>query len=504
MEPEGCSEGNHSHCRVQARDLRRLRNAHLALEPPVRTVRQGGCSTEARGGAGACMAQSAAMTKRCHRRGRLLAGVVLLVAACGSTSPTAAPATGSPAARSTVAPPSSTASPAAPTPAGSAATAAVYARIEAQVAQLRGLQPTTPVTRDVLDEAGLRAYLTNSFNQDNPAAFVKATEALDKALLLLPQGASLENLYIELLTSQVAGLYDDKTKRMYVVSKSGAIGPVEEITYAHEYTHALQDQHFGLRSVVGDAKDQGDRTLARTALVEGDATLLMSLWAQQNLTAAELAQVASATDPASQAVLAQMPAILRETLLFPYTSGLTLALGDYGRGGFAAIDARFTAINASPAAPPVSTEQLLHPDKLAAGEKPVAVTLPPDLAGRLGSGWSVPLEDTLGELQLEILLRDAGGAASAVSSRAAAGWGGDRVALVQGQAGASGVVLDTVWDTNADAAEFSAALDGLVTRLKAAGRSATVLTPAPGRVVLITAESAATMGRLANVLGLAG
>jgi hypothetical protein len=426
--------------------------------------------------------------------------VALLVAACGGPTPTATPSA-SPA--GPTAGPVSSSTPTAggsATPAASdanAANAALYAAIEAQVVQLRGLQPTAPVTRDVLDEAGLRAYLEKSFAEDNPASLVASTETLYKALLLMPSDASLENLYIELLTSQVAGLYDDKTKQMYVVSKSGAIGPAEEVTYAHEYTHALQDQHFGLRSVVGDAKDQGDRTLARTTLVEGDATLLMSLWAQANLTPAELGQVATASDPASEAVLAKMPAILRETLLFPYTSGITLALGDFQRGGFGSIDDRFSN-------PPDSTEQILHADKLAAAEQPVAVRFPGDLAGRLGTGWAVSMQDTLGEFQLGILLRDAGGVTASVASAAAAGWGGDRVALVEGPAGAAGVVLDTAWDTNTDATEFSAALVGLVGKLEAAGRSAVVLNPAPDRVVLITAGSDATTSLLANVLGLAG
>ena len=429
--------------------------------------------------------------------GAALLAVTVLVAACGGPSPTATPSASPAPATAT---PGASATPAAggsATPAASDANAALYATIEAQVVQLRGLQPTAPVTRDVLDEAGLRAYLEKSFAEDNPAALVASTETLYKALLLMPQDASLENLYIELLTSQVAGLYDDKTKQMYVVSKSGAIGPAEEVTYAHEYTHALQDQHFGLRSIVGDAKDQGDQTLARTTLVEGDATLLMSLWAQANLTPAELGQVATASDPASEAVLARMPAILRETLLFPYTSGITLALGDFQRGGYGAVDDRF-------ANPPDSTEQILHPDKLAAGEKPVVVRFPDDLASRLGAGWKVSMQDTLGELQLGILLRDAGGVTASTATAAAAGWGGDRVALVEGPAGATGVVLDTAWDTTADATEFSAALADLAGRLKAAGRSAVVLNPAPDRVVLVTAESDATTNRLANVLGLAG
>jgi hypothetical protein len=444
------------------------------------------------------MAQSAAMTLLRRRSGGPAAlAVVLLVAGCGGPGPTGSPSPATPtASQLPSASVPATASPSA-TPLPSGANDALYSRIEQQVIALRGLQLEQPVEREVLDEAGLRDYITSNFNQDNPASFVTATEHLYKTLLLMPQDASLENLYVELLTSQVAGLYDDKTKKMYVVSRSGAIGPAEEVTYAHEFTHALQDQHFGLRKLVGDAKDQGDRTLARTALVEGDATLLMSLWAQAHLTAAELAEVVNAADPASQAVLDKMPAILREPLLFPYTSGLTLTLGDFGRGGFGAVDQQFGD-------PPDTTEQVLHPDKLAAREPAVAVSLPADLAARMGSGWTVALEDTLGEFQLEILLRDVGGASAAVSTAAAAGWGGDRIALLEGPSGGTGVVLSTAWDTANDADEYLSAAAGLVAKLTAAGRSASLLTPEPGRIVLLVADSDRTLGRLANVLGLAG
>ena len=99
-----------------------------------------------------------------------------------------------------------------------------------------------------------------------------------KVLGLLPAGASLEDLYISLLSGVVAGLYNPKDKKLYVVSRSGGLGPSEKSTFAHEYTHALQDQNFDLAGLQLDAPGQGDRGMARLALVEGDATLVMTLW----------------------------------------------------------------------------------------------------------------------------------------------------------------------------------------------------------------------------------
>ncbi len=459
------------------------------------------------------MAESSPMTNRSrHTRGLAVLVAALVVASCGSSAPTTPPATDAPSPTGTLPGASPTLVPS-PSPTAAAITcdeptgadpsptaddsdpnAALYAEIEAQVSALRGITATTPVARGVFDVPGLCAYLRKSLREDNPAELIAATDTLYHELQLLPAGTTLEKVYLDLLTSQVAGLYDDDTKHMYVVTKSGSIGPLEEITYAHEYTHALQDQAFGLRKLVGDDRDQGDRALARSALIEGDATLLMSLWAQQQLTAAELAEVASTSDPAGTAALEAAPTILRDSLLFPYTSGLTVALGGFqSGGGFGGVDALF-------ANPPDSTEQVLHPEKFAAREAPVKVTIPEDLAASLGAGWTVPLQDTLGELQLEILLREGGASGTRT---AAEGWGGDRVALVEGPGGAVAVVIDTAWDTDADAAEFAAALVPLVEKLKTAGRSAAVLLPEPGRIVLISGSSPDTLGRLANVLGLA-
>ena len=390
----------------------------------------------------------------------------LLVASCGAANPTAQlptaapPASATPAASATAssgvtAPPSSS-----PGPAGSDANDATYAAIEAQVIKLRGLQPTSPVSRNVLDAAGLRALVTGNFNADNPAAYVMSVETLYKELLLMPQDASLTSLFVELYSTQAVGLYDDKTRQLYVVSKSGSIGPVEKVIYAHEYTHALQDQVFGIRAVVGDAKDQTDRTLARTTLVEGDAYLTMGLWAQANLTPAELAQVGSMADPASEAALAKLPEIVKQQLLFPATSGIGLAVRDYTQWRLL----RDRHAVREPAG--LDRSRSCTPISWRPATKPVAVSFPADLATQLGKGWSVGLQDTMGEEQLRILLQEGG---STSVNEAAAGWAGDRVILLEAPGGATVVVLDVTLTTDAAAGTFASALDPLVAKLTGVG-----------------------------------
>jgi hypothetical protein len=317
-----------------------------------------------------------------------------------------------------------------------------------------------------------------------------------KLMGLIEPDASLADLYIDLLGSQVAGLYSPDDKQLYVVSKSGALGPTEKTTFAHEYTHALQDQNFDLSGMDLDQIGEGDRAIARLSLIEGDATLVMSLWQIDNLSQAEIMQLlGESLDPEATRILQEMPAALRETLLFPYTRGLTFTQGVQATGGWEAVNEAF-------ANPPASTEQVLHPEKYTAHEAPVKVDLPDDLATRLGKGWTVGLEDTLGEFQLSLWLSDAGGGTLADANQAAAGWGGDRTAILDGPNGASAVVIATEWDSTADASEFAAQARAVVGGLT---NPADVVALVDGTgVTVVIGTTTDVVGQVENVLGLAG
>ena len=360
----------------------------------------------------------------------------------------------------------------------------LHRAIEAKVEQIRGLTPSSPVNPAVLDAVGLCALLRQTLERDDPADLTAATERVYKQLLLIPQEASLLRLYLDLYAGQVIGVYDQYAKQLYVVAGTGVTTPLGQITYAHEFTHALQDQAFDLRKLQGDAKDQGDRTLAITALVEGDAMLSMGLWAQAVLTPEQLAQAAGGTDPAASAALDAAPAILREPLLFAYNSGMRMAVAAYqDGGGYGGVDALF-------AQRPSTSEQVIHPEKLASREAGLPVVVPGQLLGSLGTGWRIALEDTLGELQLGILVRTGDPEAG---TDPAAGWGGDRLVLVEGPNGAQATVIDTVWDTAAEAVAFGMAIEPYVDKLRAAGRSVTAVLAGDNRVVVAVAESAKTL-----------
>jgi hypothetical protein len=410
----------------------------------------------------------------------------IVVAACGTSSATATPSPTTPPASPS---PTSTAQ---PTPSPDPAT--VYAAIERQVEQIRQLDAKKPVTPALLDEAQLKKNMTAQFDKDTPPAVVAATEKLYQLLGLIPAGSSLRDLYVQLLGSQVAGYYDPDTKELYVVSSTGGLGPTERFVFSHEFDHALQDQNFDLKNLGLDSIGQGDAALAHLSVAEGDATLLMTLWAQSNMTPAEM--LAMATDPVAaeqMQVFNKMPLILRQTLMFPYTSGLQMVTDAYATGGWKSVDALY-------AKPPASTEQVLHADKYAAGEAPVEVAFPKDLAKRLGSGWSVDLQDTLGEFQLATWLENAG-VPKAMATTAAAGWGGDRVALVT-NGDRTGAVIDTRWDSPAEATEFATAAQQALDEI--GGHHAMIAIDGTDRVTLFVATDDPTITALGSALGLAG
>ncbi|MGH2477827.1 MAG: hypothetical protein ACRDIL_21470, partial [Candidatus Limnocylindrales bacterium] len=419
------------------------------------------------------------MTSRHHARLlAVLTIVALLAVGCGTTQPSPSPSP-SPTAVPTPAP---TASPPA-TPLPSGAADALFDTIEDQVDAIRGLTPTD-VKRETIDAEALKAFNARSFDEDNPPEYVAGTERLFKALGLMPQDQSLRALFLDLIDSQVAGFYRPDDKTLYVVSRTGAINGADKITFAHEYDHALQDASFPVFAEQKELLDETDRALARAAIYEGDATLLMSLWAGGNLTPAEFQDVLSAgADPESTAVLARTPAILVQGLLFPYNSGLTFLQPRQASGGWTAVDAVYADL-------PRSTEQVLHPDKYEAGEDPVAVTLPTDLAGTMGTGWTELIQDTFGEFQMGVWLRESGVEASDANT-AASGWGGDRLSVLQGPNDAWALAMRTEWDTSADADEFEAAA---TTAVSAAGGPAAVLPGAGGPTRwFVVAGDAATL-----------
>jgi hypothetical protein len=376
--------------------------------------------------------------------------------------------------------PSVAATPSGPEPSGSAQSEdellAELREIEQQVLAIRGLPAAEIGPPDLITRAELADELERIFEEEYPQEDRERDEIALRALGLLEEGQDIAALQLQLLGEGVLGFYDDVEGRMVIVTDAG-LDPEARMTYAHEYTHALQDAAFGLDSLETDAEGQDDRGLARTALIEGDASVTMLAWAFANLSPEELLDI---TTGGQVPDLTGIPSWMAAQLEFPYIEGLTWAstLAENP------ISPDFTAIDAAFAAPPDSTEQIIHPDAWEARESPTQVP-DVDLAAALGDGWSDVDSTPIGQAMIAIVL-EFHGVDPLTAFDAADGWGGDRAVVASGPDGAFAVTWRFAWDDPTDGAEFAEAYRSILGTL---GFPATVVDLPDGETLVIHASS---------------
>lgn len=337
------------------------------------------------------------------------------------------------------------------------ATLSVSNRILGDVARLRGLPILRPVENGLKSRDDIRTMVLKDMAESTTPEKLRNATAMLKFLGLVPSDFELERETVALLTEQIAGFYDPKTRVFYLADWI----PIDEQrpVIAHELTHALADQHFNLRRFEKWPDGDSDAELAARALVEGDATALMIEYSLDErgiphdlgrlpVSLTDLLRQSAGAGDSEHPVFANAPDVMRQSLQFPYVYGAGFVQALLRTGSWARVSDAYTHL-------PASTEQVLHPEKYIAGERPITVELP-DFSRQLGSGWRRIDADTNGEFGYFLILKSA--VPEAKAAAAAAGWGGDRYGFYQNAARTqSTFVHASVWDTETDAAEFFAA-----------------------------------------------
>lgn len=331
-----------------------------------------------------------------------------------------------------------------------AALVAATQEVLKETSEVRQLAILRPVQSSTQSRAEIERTIRKNIDEEITAADMHAAEVTMKKLGLAPPDFEYHTLMIRLLTEQVAGYYEPKTRQFYLADWIDVDG--QKPIMAHELTHALQDQHFDLRRFDHWPKGESDSELAAHALIEGDATLAMAMYVASNpLRALSFLKSMGAMGVATEE-LDKAPRSLRETLLFPYQEGMNWTRALYKQGGWDEVSKAFKTL-------PQSTEQVLHPDKYLAHEAPVKVTIP-DATNLLNAksagpapGWKRIASDVNGEWGFYLIL-DQFLNSSAESRRAAAGWAGDRTAVYENAKGDVLYISASTWDTEADAREF--------------------------------------------------
>jgi hypothetical protein len=360
--------------------------------------------------------------------------------------------------------------------------------IAATLATSRGLAPTTPIKKGVYNREQLRQTLLTKIAQEMSDADIAHEGALYKRLGLLPDQADYKQLLLDLLTEQIAGFYDPDAQELYIME--GMPRDLQRATIAHEIFHAIQDQHFDLKSLQKPFPTtyMADFQLARSALIEGDATVAMidfgmyasgelpkdgaTSFIDMPLMAPMIAQLSfdnlTAIDslvspsPSQPNQFDRAPLFLRESFIFPYIAGMRFIIAARTRRTWVEVDAIYKDA-------PVSTEQILHPERYFTRDLPVVLTLDP--APALQPGYTKILDNALGEFHLYLFLKEhlrrphPQNTGKLVSpARAAEGWDGDRVLLYDHAVLPRLLIHTSAWDAPQEAIDYLDALDEIAQR----------------------------------------
>jgi hypothetical protein len=330
---------------------------------------------------------------------------------------------------------------------------AVFDEVLQRVVSLRQLQPKGAIKRAIRNRQEIRiAMLALAQDTLSPAEW----EAERKAMVqwgLLPPDFRLKEFVLDLLTEQAAGYYDPKQQTFFIADWLPHL--VQKPVMAHELVHALQDQHYNLLKNFDLVKDQADLSLAHKALIEGDAMAVMLVYLLEplGLTMADLPDMGTLLQGSTALmgdqfqVYMRAPLILRQQLLFPYVQGLAFVKAALAQGSWPGLQRVYQH-------PPVSTQQIMHPEKYLA-EPPV---LPSEVAlevpeGVLSTPWQKLKRDVLGEFFLSVILQQF--LSEDEARQSTVGWRGDRYELFEQQgSGRLLLVCTTVWDTPAEATAF--------------------------------------------------
>jgi len=294
------------------------------------------------------------------------------------------------------------------------------------MSEITGLSLVYPLKKTLRSRDEIRAYVIRQMDEDKDAGQRYADAKSAEAFGLLPKNFDLDSFMVELLTEQIAGLYDPKAHEFYIANWI----PLNDqrMVMAHELTHALQDQHFKIETWLKAARPNDDAELAREAFLEGSATAAMVDYLLQGTgkSVTEMPEFDPSIltgDLGNTPSLQKAPPFIKDTLVFPYFSGMTFTAAALKPSGWSSLGKVFSN-------PPASTQQIMHPNLYKSGHVPQRVTLP-SMEKQLGKDWKKLDDNLLGEFGwLEVLKQFLD---EPRAKPLAAAWEGDRYQLFENQ-----------------------------------------------------------------------
>jgi len=223
--------------------------------------------------------------------------------------------------------------------------------------RVRKQLPFALITRDQVNQ-----YLKEQIQQSVKPDEIRAEETTLKKFGFAPADFDLKQTTIDLLTEQAAAFYDFKRKKLFI--SDWATVNMRDVALIHELAHALADQNFPIQKFTNKGPDNSESSLAREAVVEGQASwLMLEVGARRTgrtladpQTAREFLESGADSQSSEYPVFNKAPLYLRRTLMFPYDEGEKFQQAVFLRDGKPAFGRVFRD-------PPISTTQIEHPDR---------------------------------------------------------------------------------------------------------------------------------------------
>ena len=322
-------------------------------------------------------------------------------------------------------------------------------RIAQELTKISGMPLHHAVPCDFITKEKINEFLNKRVKEVAKPEEIRAEELTLKKFGLVPEDFDLAKNTVDLLTEQAAAFYDYDKKKLFITESTPA--DTQEPVLAHELSHALADQNFNLAKFIRQGRKSDDGATARLAVMEGQATWMMSEYlARKNGQSlkdspALVAMMSNLSDSGGgqYPVYESAPLYLRLTLVFPYTKGMLFQNAVFqkdGQYGFAEVFRR----------PPVSTQQILHPEEYFANRKPTQPDLPD---AHLPRGYKGLVGGTMGELEHGVLLEQYAGKERA--AEIAPHWRGSTFELRENKKAGFVVLLYAVeWDTEEAARQY--------------------------------------------------
>ena len=315
---------------------------------------------------------------------------------------------------------------------------------------ITGWKLNGPLKKSLLSREEIHAYVIRQMDDEKDAKERYASARSAEAFGLIPRGFNLDAFLVELLTEQIAGLYDPKTHEFYIADWIAVED--QRMVMSHELTHALEDQQFHIEEWVHAARPNDDAEMAREAVLEGSAMAAMVeyMFKDKGIKLSDLPDIDPSLfvgDLGDTPTLKKAPPFIKDTLLFPYFSGLTFSIAQLKTGSWPAFSKVF-------AKPPANTQQILHPEAYRLGKLPPPIKL--DLPATIPpKDWVKLEENSMGELGWKEVLKqflDEGRA-----KEMAAAWNGDMYATYEQKESKRLLLFTRIrFDSEANTTEFFA------------------------------------------------